>query len=99
MLMPMWWSSASLLAGLTAQAAVKDVIVGLALFWGLTWGKGVARIMPSDLRWPGSCRAGSVPAPQGVKYANAAQKAAVAQIFKRSGCHSCGALQVWATHC
>ena len=67
----------------------KDISAALVMF-ALSQGFEFARLMPSDLLSPGSCRRLSVVGTD--KYANAVEKAQLRTGFSRDGCHTCGML-------
>lgn len=70
----------------TAQQKV-DICYGIVLF-ALSQGFQFARVLPSDLLTPGSCRRLFVDATP--NYATKAERAHLSRAFARDGCHSCG---------
>lgn len=66
---------------------VLDVTAALLMF-SLSQGFEFARLLPSDLLTPGSCRRLSVQGTQG--YASATKRGLLETGFGRDGCHSCG---------
>lgn len=63
--------------------------IGCALImFALSQGFQYARVLPSDLLTPGSCRRQSVAGNE--KYATKGQRDVLGAVFSRDGCHSCG---------
>lgn len=79
-------------AGASARQYTKDCLAGLGLFALFTaFAAEPARLLPSNLRFPGACRAYSIPAP-GQGYAtDTVKKALLEEGLRKTGCHSCGA--------
>ena len=77
-----WW------APLALDEALLDSLLGAVLFKAM--GGRFRGLMPSDLAAPGALAFESIPA-RGGAYAQPGMKRELLRIFRRDGCHHCGA--------
>jgi hypothetical protein len=82
-----WWRPARV----APEEALLDAALGLLIFKAA--GGRFSSVMPSDLAAPGALAFESLPA-AGRDYAGSGARRELARIFRRDGCHHCGARRV-----
>lgn len=76
-------------ATVQAEDVALDVLLGGALF--VASGGRFRSLLPSDVARVGALARESIPATLGANYASETQRAELKLLFKRHGCHHCGA--------
>jgi hypothetical protein len=81
---PRWWRPQPI----NPEEALFDAVLGIAIFKAA--GGRFSSLMPSDLAAPGALAFESLPA-AGPDYAAPGARRELVRIFRRDGCHHCGA--------